>query len=520
VFGFPLYVFFLSMYSILSFLASNLAQVNLDAANRLIAWFLIGTLTLLLLARLFSSGFARAGAVVLPFLIIFYSYGHVKNLLRDYAHPLARNVILLPIAIGLFLGALFLVLRLSQSKLRQSVPYLNLVSLLLLIFPVVSIIGHEFRIASYLRVYRAKVESNSPDLVTYRGNLPDVYFIILDGYARSDVLQQELGLDNSEFLQGLRQQGFYVADCSMSNYASTEQSLATTLNMEYLEEMLARVPDGKWAEDYFAPWIQHSQVRRFFESLSYRTVSFYTGYYWAQWIDSTYFMSDPRLEIISQESTTPEIGFLATPFEKAYTGTTLLLSLIEIYQELIPVPKPEVTFLNGITGERAIVLFPLNNLQDIAKLEGPKFVFLHLLLPHPPYVFGPNGEEREIDTSDVQARLRAYSDQVLFADSRILPLVDGLITQTDGNVIIIMEGDHGLIDYQEHWTRMANLSAYYFPDQDYSALYPQITPVNSFRVLLTQYFGQNLPLLKDVSNFSPTSADKTFELIPNPCAEK
>jgi len=51
-------------------------------------------------------------------------------------------------------------------------------------------------------------------------------------------------------------------------------------------------------------------------------------------------------------------------------------------------------------------------------------------------------------------------------------------------------------------------------------MYPQITPVNSFRVLLTQYFGQKLPLLKDVSYFSPTSTDKTFELIPNPCAEK
>jgi hypothetical protein len=83
-----------------------------------------------------------------------------------------------------------------------------------------------------------------------------------------------------------------------------------------------------------------------------------------------------------------------------------------------------------------------------------------------------------------------------------------------------LEGDHGMIDYSQDWMRLANLSAYYFPDHDYSGSYPEITPVNSFRLLLSQYFGQDLPLLDDLSYFSSTSEDRNLILVDNPCNER
>jgi hypothetical protein len=45
--------------------------------------------------------------------------------------------------------------------------------------------------------------------------------------------------------------------------------------------------------------------------------------------------------------------------------------------------------------------------------------------------------------------------------------------------------------------RLGILNVYYFPDQDYTALYPAISPVNTFRVVLNQYFGADYPLLPD-----------------------
>ncbi len=39
--------------------------------------------------------------------------------------------------------------------------------------------------------------------------LTDIYFIVLDGYGRSDVLKEFYEYDNSDFLRGLKEKGFY-----------------------------------------------------------------------------------------------------------------------------------------------------------------------------------------------------------------------------------------------------------------------------------------------------------------------
>jgi hypothetical protein len=59
--------------------------------------------------------------------------------------------------------------------------------------------------------------------------------------------------------------------------------------------------------------------------------------------------------------------------------------------------------------------------------------------------------------------------------------------------------------------RMSILNAYYFPKQAYQNLYPEITPVNSFRVILNQFFGSNLPLLDDFSYFG--TQEKRYEFF-------
>src|SRR5262249_55856944 len=69
---------------------------------------------------------------------------------------------------------------------------------------------------------------------------PDVYYIILDGYARADTLKRECQFDNSEFLEQLRSRGFYVADQSCSNYPMTFMSLASSLNMSYLDNAMTQ----------------------------------------------------------------------------------------------------------------------------------------------------------------------------------------------------------------------------------------------------------------------------------------
>src|SRR3970282_1068515 len=70
-----------------------------------------------------------------------------------------------------------------------------------------------------------------------RGDSPDIYYIILDGYARDDILRKFYQLDNRDFLDRLGELGFYVAGCAQSNYAQTQLSLASSLNFAYLDSL-------------------------------------------------------------------------------------------------------------------------------------------------------------------------------------------------------------------------------------------------------------------------------------------
>ena len=50
---------------------------------------------------------------------------------------------------------------------------------------------------------------------------------------------------------------------------------------------------------------------------------------------------------------------------------------------------------------------------------------------------------------------------------------------------------------------MIILNAYYFPGLNYDELYQTITPVNSFRLIFSHYFGLSLEKLPDKSYFIP-----------------
>jgi len=60
---------------------------------------------------------------------------------------------------------------------------------------------------------------------------------VLDRYANVGTLAEVYGFDNSGFLNQLGAEGFYVANESCANYVRTSESLASSLNMEYIDYM-------------------------------------------------------------------------------------------------------------------------------------------------------------------------------------------------------------------------------------------------------------------------------------------
>jgi hypothetical protein len=78
-----------------------------------------------------------------------------------------------------------------------------------------------------------KVESIKPNNDILFLNDHNVYFIILDQYARTDILKDVLNIDNSNFLSELEKRDFLISKNSHSNYNRTGLTISSTFNMNY-----------------------------------------------------------------------------------------------------------------------------------------------------------------------------------------------------------------------------------------------------------------------------------------------
>ena len=136
-------------------------------------------------------------------------------------------------------------------------------------------------------------------------------------------------------------------------------------------------------------------------------------------------------------------------------------------------------------------------MQEVARIEGPKFVFAHLLKPHEPASFDRYGTIT-LDlvgwTSDHDPTVRSpFYGQVIYLNTHILEIVDAILEKSERQPIMVIAGDHG----NETAVRNDILAAYLLPGDGDSAIYPSITLVNSFRAILDYYFGLEMGLLED-----------------------
>jgi hypothetical protein len=381
-----------------------------------------------------------------------------------------------------------------------SVTYtLNLVGLFLLIFPIIQIVS--FSVQS--EASQASAEKNTSALnLKVNSQPPDIYYIILDGYGRSDVLKNEYQYDNSDFLNKLRDQGFFIANCAQSNYAQTQISLASSLNFNYLDALSNRFVPGSDDRTGLDALIHHGLVRQSLEKASYKIVAFATGFLATELSDADYFLGPQR-----------SIGEL-NEFESLLMGTT--------FARLLQDGNKFGMQNSGSELYRERTLFALDKLDKLSYIKGPKFVFVHLVIPHPPYVFGPTGgpvEAADVGTTKTQQGASHYRDQAIYVSTRIAEIVPKIIANSATPPIIVIQGDHGPTVASRPRSRMSNLNAYFLPGATRS-LYSTITPVNTFRVIFNNYFGQNLHLLDDVSLYSDYEDPFNFKVIPNSCQSK
>jgi len=507
--NFILYPFLFGLYPVLSLISHNAAEMDFTTGMRALAASAVFSLLLYTVLFLLIRNAPKTALLTSFIILLFYSYGHLNLLAREWSfigQAIGRHRTLLPIYLVLLILVSWLILRTTRD-LSGGTRILNAFALILLFLPLYQITASEIERYQAQRLQKQKLVSQSQVSLSEDQQSPDVYYLLLDGYPRGDFINQHLGSSNLAFLESLEERGFYVAHCSQANYSDTRFSLASTLNMEYLDDGLD-IPEVVHSGAVLDGMIRSGEVQQNFADLGYAIITFESGYKWLRWELADQHLSPGQ----SRETQLIELGL--NDFERLLLDTTaakLLLDLPILFESNRMTGLAEILD-NPRAAHRARVMYSLEQLPRMpAAFPSPKFVYAHIIFPHPPFIVDAEGRSLQNSPAD---ELAAYADQITYLDQRLLEIVDTLIEKSERPPIIIIQGDHGAtIAYREQdidpAQRLSIFNAYYLPRDNPNVdsgqpdagdlLYPGISPVNSFRLVFDIYFNGEYGLLEDRS---------------------
>jgi hypothetical protein len=462
--------------------ATNPGEIEMVAVIGASITVAIGTLVVLIMLQLWLESGYRAGLATTWVLILFFSFGIVcqwaENLFRlpdgldfslmetDSRFEIGLSVVW---AILLVVG-LILARRLPFNSRPTSVA-LNLFTAFLLAMVAVQWI---------LVLPEPQHKFEQPlNAINFRDHQPDIYFIVLDGYARADVLRNYYDFDNEPFVNALRSRGFMVQDASTSNYYWTDLSLASILNFDYISTLLGPFPEKLVNRKGLYRLIRDNSVARILRARGYRFVQL--------------------------QSTWGATG--ANPFVDEFISCRGGVLRDDYLRALA-----QMSWLHVVSSSASLQVARchLNNFErlgGLARESGPKFVFAHFLPPHHPYLFDRQGNVlRDAHLSDqfeFQGRLwsqrEPYLAQLEFVNMRMLEAIDHLIAGSDGVPVIMVQSDHGpsLDEYEapeRRRIRFATLSAVLLPTAQDDSLPSDMSAVNLFPYVLNRTFDAGLPV--------------------------
>ncbi|HEX6129007.1 MAG TPA: hypothetical protein VF071_08310 [Candidatus Limnocylindria bacterium] len=485
----PLHPLGLAAVPVLFLFAENqVQQVTLDAL-----WRPLG-LAVLLAAALLVTGAAlfwdwqRGGLLAALVVGLFYSFGHAWNLVgAQLDDPIWLADMYLVAGV---IGAV--VIWRGGRWVRPANAFLNLAVAVLLLFNAGRVA--EFALGSASPIGDARLSPQAG--LDASGPRPDIIYVVLDRYAGAPTLEHQYGFDNGPFLDELENRGFGVAREAWANYFKTALSLVSSLSMDFLDTGRFNATGPAAFDPIHRALRDHLPVPVTLTSLGYEYV--HIASYW----EPTATNADADIVVRYQD---------ITEFEAAVRSTTLLM-LLEAPQP--PDLDPET--IHFPTLARETTLFAFDAVEDAASRPGPTFIFAHILVPHPPYVFDADGSLPTDEELRQRSEQERYLRQLEWTNGRVLQMVDRLLDVPEGErPVIILQADEGPFpdgyrlggaDFpwleataDEIAHKFAILNALHLPGVEpaKSGLTDSTSPVNNFRIVLNAYFDAGLPLVPD-----------------------
>lgn len=438
----------------------------------------------------------KATFITTLFLLMTFSYALVAELLEKYLHYknlLYYNPFFIVLWIAIFFIISYLIIT-SKPNLSGIVIFLSTMSVVLIAIPLVSLAIYVYQTKN---VPVFSLPSNPlPKVARVKtsDNLPDIYYFVVDRYTSNDVLNKIYDFDNSKFTDNLASKGFYVAFQSTANYLKTAHSLASTLNLEYINYLTNEV--GEESNDLIPLYamLQDNKVFRLLKPKGYKFLHF--GSWWKA--TSRNKLADENYNV-----------YYIPEFTRILFQTTYVYPL-SVYTGIYDFRKEQ----------KDRVYHKFDKLSEVPDIVEPTFTFAHFLITHPPYVFDQKGNFVSVAQINSTSARDNYLNHLIFINNKLTELINHLL-DSENPPIIILQSDEGpfpkryeeneyIFDwseatYEELSEKMGILNAMYLPGVDTASLYSTITPVNTFRYIFNKYFDSDYELLEDRNYIFPNS---------------
>ncbi len=487
--SFPYFCLLLPFFFVLHGYLEHFDFINTSDAAKLALIYCTFSLCVFIFSRLFFNDWRKAALMTFCWIFLYLFFGAIYDFLKLYSpiRLLWRYSFLGSLLIILMLS-MFIFLKKTKNKFYTTTFFLNILFIIYITIDLFGIAKKFIQQSEKVKtLYTANTNNFSkiPDSL----NKPDIYFLLFDEYASSISLKERFDFNNdidSFFIA----KGFSVQKKSRSNYNYTPFSIASTLNMGYLDWIQPKMGVNRYDFLKCNPLILHNELLRLLRISDYEIVNL-----------SMFELSGSPAKINQ--------SFLPIKTQMISEGTLFP----RLYHDFLWFFKRN-KFIEWIMEGEGVFRHINNNefifteLKETSSQENkkPKFIYAHFFMPHSPYFFDEEGKKQ--DNPTWMGSPISYLKYVRYTNKRIKELISEILKNTNSQSVIVVLSDHGYrfpTESPNPQSHFQNLNAVYFPDRKYNQLYDSITNVNEFRVILNSLFHLQLPVI----------ADSTVYLIDN-----
>jgi hypothetical protein len=473
-------VLLLAIYPAIFHYSNNAANLLPgDLGLQVLLYTAIALLVYGLASALFHRSLLKAANTALGFLIFFNLYGVLYGFLLKLDIVRVEHYTLLSFFLLLALYAAWFISKLPEKPASILWKAAVLIFGVLSLFNLIRIVPAEIakaRLDSSLKLQETAQQ------VAGDTAQPDIYYIILDEFVGLKAMREYW--DNpavDPFETFLKSNGFLVAENSHGSTTNTLHQMATRFNYQ---EYSLDVPDYQqiWFND-----IADNRAMRYLKSMGYTTVVFDEK--------SMAYPSEPPI-IADVSFNYGEIPH--TQPEGFFNDYGLLIAENTMLRAFSRYLRP-AAYVQHID----MIKYTIEKIGNLDEIASPKFVHVHLMLPHAPFMFDEDGK---LTDSRFYHNWGHYLDNYNYALQVAEKLVSNILASSDpaNPPVIILQSDHGarnkadcyegvLENYPDEY-KTSILFAIHLPGLTESQFPQDIDPINTFPLVFNQLFDANIPL--------------------------